>query len=314
MLLRGLRWGLAAVLAAWTVVRVLGLESGWPLAPMLAATPIVAALAVLMTLAALLERRLLLTLATGVCALALVLTLAPRVVPNRAPEGEPGVGVRVLAVNVAANPEAAREVVALARELRPDVMAVLELPPAVERAYEAAGLADVLPERVLRVEPGFAGSGLFARVPLEPLPGPRTHFSTAAAVARPRGGPAFEVLAVHVRGPDGVDAARLWRDDLEALPGGGAGGTLRVLAGDFNATLDHAELRELLERGYRDAAEQAGNGLRPTWTPERNLLPPLVTIDHVLADERMRVAAARIVRIPGSDHRGVLAEIVLPGG
>jgi endonuclease/exonuclease/phosphatase family metal-dependent hydrolase len=121
------------------------------------------------------------------------------------------------------------------------------------------------------------------------------------------------VLAVHARAPDSAGAARTWRDDLEALPGGGAAPSpLRVLAGDFNATLDHAELRALLDRGYRDAAEQAGNGLRPTWTPERNLLPPLVTIDHVLADERVRVASARIVSIPGSDHRGVLAELVLP--
>jgi endonuclease/exonuclease/phosphatase (EEP) superfamily protein YafD len=32
----------------------------------------------------------------------------------------------------------------------------------------------------------------------------------------------------------------------------------------------------------------------------------------VLADRRVRVASARIVTIPGSDHRGVLAELVLP--
>jgi endonuclease/exonuclease/phosphatase (EEP) superfamily protein YafD len=312
MLLRGLRWGLAGVLVAWTVIRLLGVEPGWPLAPMLAATPIVAAVAVLMTLAALLERRLLLMLATGACALVLVLTVAPRVVPNRAPEDTPGARLRVLAANVSANPAAAPDVVALVRRLRPDVMAVLELPPPVERAYESAGIGDVLPERALSVAPGFAGSGLYARVPLEPLPGPRTHFATATAVARPRGAPPVELVAVHARAPTSASATRVWRDDLQALPGGGAGGPLRVLAGDFNATLDHAELRELLAGGYRDAAEQAGNGLRPTWTMERNLLPPLVTIDHVLADRRMRVASARVVRIPGSDHRGVLAELVLP--
>ena len=41
-------------------------------------------------------------------------------------------------------------------------------------------------------------------------------------------------------------------------------------------------------------------------------LPPLVAIDHVLADRRIRVASARTVPIDGSDHRGVLAELVLP--
>ena len=309
MLLRGLRWGLAGVLVAWTVVRLLGLEQGWPLVPLLAATPIVAAISVLMALAALAERRLVLALVTVACAVVLAVTLAPRVIPNRAPSDAPGVRLRVLAANVASNPEAAREVVALARRERADVMAVLELPPALERAYENAGIARLLPEQVLRPLPGFAGSGLYARVPLEAVPGPETHFATAAAVATPPDAAPVEILAVHVRAPTGPGASRIWRDDLRALP---AGGPLRILAGDFNATLDHTELRRLLNRGYRDAAEQAGNGLRPTWTMERNLLPPLVTIDHVLTDRRIRVASARIVAIPGSDHRGVLAELVLP--
>ena len=97
---------------------------------------------------------------------------------------------------------------------------------------------------------------------------------------------------------------------MRALPASGTGPP-RVLAGDFNATLDHAELRRLLDRGYRDAAEQAGVALRPTW-PAGRTLPPTVTIDHVLADPRIRVISARSVAIPGSDHRGVLADLLLP--
>jgi len=84
-----------------------------------------------------------------------------------------------------------------------------------------------------------------------------------------------------------------------------------VLAGDFNATLDHAELRRLLDRGYHDVAEQAGTALRPTW-PAGRTIPTQVTIDHVLADRRIRVVSARSVAIPGSDHRGVLTELLLP--
>ena len=64
---------------------------------------------------------------------------------------------------------------------------------------------------------------------------------------------------------------------------------MRGLAGDFNATLDHAELRRVLDRGYRDAAEQAGVALRPTWPTGKRILPTLVTIDHVLADRRVQV-------------------------
>ena len=63
--------------------------------------------------------------------------------------------------------------------------------------------------------------------------------------------------------------------------------------------------------GVHDAGEQAGSGLRMTWPTDKGL-PPLVAIDHVLADRRVRVASARRVAIPGSDHDGVLAELVLP--
>jgi hypothetical protein len=37
------------------------------------------------------------------------------------------------------------------------------------------------------------------------------------------------------------------------------------LAGDFNATLDQSEFRDVLGRGYYDAAERMGDRLNPTW-------------------------------------------------
>ena len=315
MLLRGLRWGLAGVLVAWTVIRLLGLDRGWPPVPLVAFTPIVAALALLGALVAVLLRQRLFALVAGTCAAVLAIGMAPRVIPNRAPADAPGVRLRVLAANVAANPAAAADVVALARRLRVDVLSVVELPPALALAYDAAGIGDLLPQRSLRPRPGFAGTGLYARVPLQATPGPLdTRFAISAAAVVAPGAAPVAVFAVHVPAPTGPDDARQWRRDMRALPATGPTGQLRVLAGDFNATLDHGELRRLLGRGYRDAAEQAGSGLRPTWPTARSLLPAVVTIDHVLADRRVRVDSARSVAIPGSDHRGVLAELVVPRG
>ena len=102
-----------------------------------------------------------------------------------------------------------------------------------------------------------------------------------------------------------------WRDDLRALPPATPRGDVRILAGDFNATLDHAELRRVLDRGYADAADTVGHGLRATWPSDRRFPPP-VTIDHVLADERCGVRDLEVIDVPGSDHRAVLAELVLP--
>jgi len=37
-----------------------------------------------------------------------------------------------------------------------------------------------------------------------------------------------------------------------------------------------------------------------------------VTLDHVLADRRIRVRAALVRTLAGSDHRALFAELILP--
>lgn len=91
-----------------------------------------------------------------------------------------------------------------------------------------------------------------------------------------------------------------------------AAGFRGCLLGDFNATLDHAELRRLLDTGYRDAAEVAGEGLSLTWPAGRPRLPPLVAIDHLLVDERLAVRRVRVIDVPGTDHRAVFASLSVP--
>jgi endonuclease/exonuclease/phosphatase family metal-dependent hydrolase len=89
-------------------------------------------------------------------------------------------------------------------------------------------------------------------------------------------------------------------------------GPVRVLLGDFNATLDHGGLRELIATGYRDAAEVTGQGLVGTWGPyDGDRIPPVV-IDHVLADRRIGVRRFAVHGIPGGDHRAIVAELTLP--
>jgi endonuclease/exonuclease/phosphatase family metal-dependent hydrolase len=91
-----------------------------------------------------------------------------------------------------------------------------------------------------------------------------------------------------------------------------ADGGLRVLAGDFNATLDHSLVGDLLGSGYHDAADATGNGLTATW-PQQGWKPvPGVTIDHVLADSRMAIRAFGVHALPDTDHRPVFAELGLP--
>lgn len=101
-----------------------------------------------------------------------------------------------------------------------------------------------------------------------------------------------------------------WQRELRGLPRAPEEGPIRLLAGDFNATFDYAEFRNIVDSGYVDAADQVGQGLTATW-PERRTAPP-VTLDHVLVDGRAAVEGFRVADVPGSDHRAVIASIRLP--
>lgn len=310
---RGLvAWVLVGLCAAWVVVRVLGLERGYPLVPLVAFTPFVAAAAVAVVVVAALLRQRGAALVAAVLAVVLVGVVAPRALGGPSePAGAAGPELRVLSANMHYGSGSAEQLVALARRTRADVLSVQELTPRLARDLEAAGIGELLPEQILQPGGRGAGIGLYSRVPLAlaDAGGARRNLLVLAA-AQVEGAPAVEVAAVHPPPPLPGSA---WRDDLRALPTATPDGPLRILAGDFNATLDHAELRRLLDTGYTDAAAQIGAGLEGTW-PHGRRFPPPVAIDHVLVDARAGVKAFSVHAITGTDHRAVLAELVLPRG
>jgi endonuclease/exonuclease/phosphatase (EEP) superfamily protein YafD len=307
-------WLLAAVCAGWAAMRLLGLERGFPLVPLVAFTPVVAAAGVAVVAIAVLLRQRGAALVAGVAAVALAVTIAPRALGGpSSPDGDPGPELRVLTANMHLGTGSAEALVALARSTRADVLSLQELTPELVRRLDAAGLGELMPHYILSARKGGSGTGLYSRRPLDDAPGPAgtTTFVMAAALARPPGGPAVELVAVHPAAPTRHQVPD-WRRDLRALPPAG-GARLRILAGDFNATLDHAELRRVLDTGYADAAATVGEGLKATW-PSQRRIPPPVTIDHVLADDRIGVRAVSVHEIPGTDHRAVSAVLQLPKG
>ncbi len=239
MLLRGLRWGLAGALVAWTLIRLLGLDRVWPVVPLFALTPWVAALALLAAAVGAVLRWRLFALVCAASGLVLAVAIAPRVVPNRAPEDARGVRLRVLAANVGGIPSTAAGIRARVRRYRVDVLAVLELPPEVVRAYDGGRHRRPAALPVLEPRPGFSGTGLYSRIPLRVAPEPGgTRFAIAAASRRPRGAAPLELYAVHVRAPTAPAPTPTGAMTCARCPPTGEGG-LRILAGDFNATLDH---------------------------------------------------------------------------
>jgi len=307
-------WGLWAALRYAGGDRLPGL--GAPSSQLLAFTPYAAAAAPLPVLVALVLRRWWAALAATVVAAALALAVLPRAVGGGDPAAR-GPVVRVLTANLLLGRADPARIVDLVRRSGVDVLSLQELTPEARDRLDRAGLTRLLPHAAVDARPGGSGTGLYARHPLRALQSP-SGMSTAtpqAEVALP-GGRRATVTAVHPVPPLTAAAFRQWRHDLAELPAAAAaarsGGTdaVRILAGDFNATLDHASLRRLIERGYADAADRAGAGLVPTWGLGSSR-PPLA-IDHVLVDRRCAVRRVAVHDLPGSDHRAVYAEIRLP--
>jgi endonuclease/exonuclease/phosphatase (EEP) superfamily protein YafD len=121
---------------------------------------------------------------------------------------------------------------------------------------------------------------------------------------------ALRFLAYHSAAPVPGQVAQ-WRSDLAALPRWCAGPTPAIVAGDFNATLDHSALRAGTA-GCADAAAQRGAGLIPTWGPSRRSRTLGPQIDHVMATAGVVAETFSVHELPNSDHRAILARLRLP--
>ncbi|MGV9778617.1 endonuclease/exonuclease/phosphatase family protein [Streptosporangium sp. NPDC003464] len=217
----------------------------------------------------------------------------------------------MLAANLARGEADTKAIMNLVVRLKPDILALQELTPEAAERLEAAGIRKALPHMVGEPTPGVWGSGIYARSPLRADQAALSYgnFRQSLAVVPELN---LEIASVHPCAPRFDYKAACWAQGLRALPKAGAG-PYRILAGDFNATLDHAIMRELLATGYRDAADATGQGLTPTW-PQQGWEPvPGVTLDHVFADSRIAVRSFGAHRVPGTDHRAVFAELSLPG-
>ena len=305
-------WVLVAVHAAWAVVRLFGLETGYPLMPLLAYTPYVAITALgAAVVAGLLRVRAAALLAVAVCGV-LVTLIVPRALggPTEA-EGGAGATLRVMTLNLQRGKADPASIVALVARERVDALSLQEVDASALAALEAAGLRKTLNSAVTALGVGSHGTAIYARAPVRALDVVRSSLNDQArALIAVPGATPVEFMAVHPLAPASAGRQKRWRADMRALPAATPRAELRVLAGDFNATLDHAELRRLIDTGYADAADVVGDGLRPTW-PVGRLLPP-VTIDHVLADRRSGVRRVTVRTVPGSDHRALIADLLIP--
>jgi endonuclease/exonuclease/phosphatase (EEP) superfamily protein YafD len=300
-----------APLVAWAIIRVFGLDRGVPLVPLMAFTPYATVAAFLVAGVALALRN---WAAAGATALATVL-LAAAVLPRAigADTVDPGgrETLTVLSANLYVGQGDPKTIVDLVDRHDVDLLVLQELTPKFARNLRRAGIGRRLPEAIVEVSEGPGGGGIYSRLPLRPIaPGASTFFRQPRVELRLPDGRRVRVADVHplTPGRTGIEA---WEHSLEDLPATGRG-TPWLLVGDFNAALDSSLLRETIDRGYSDAGDTAGEGLEPTWPNADHAIPPVITIDHVLADSRLGVVDYGVDDVPGSDHRAIHAELAFP--
>jgi endonuclease/exonuclease/phosphatase family metal-dependent hydrolase len=309
----GVSWVVAGGLAVWAAARVAAADrvrrTETQVVPLLSFTPQVAAAAPWAALGLRLAGRRGPAATAALAAVALGLVVRPRGIPTPQPEAS-GLVLRVLTANLYVGRADAEVIVARVREAGVDVLFLQELTEEAATRLKQAGLEDLMPHAQLELRGGSRGSGIYSRFPLsEGPPVASVRAAQPTALLALPGGETVELVCVHPSAPDlARKGAVRWRTDLAVLPRPGE--LPRIIAGDFNATLDHAAFRAVLGLGYADAALQAGIALTPTWgLPGKGAV---LTLDHVLVDRSCAVRACSVHVIPGSDHRAVYAEIQLP--
>jgi endonuclease/exonuclease/phosphatase (EEP) superfamily protein YafD len=230
---------------------------------------------------------------------------------QNAPPGS--VPLRMVSANMLLDNQDIEGFAADLRSLHPDLILVQEITPWNLTALKGTGLLDDYPHQVLDPREGGHGSIILSRLPLRD--GGARYFAgwpmTEAQVITAAG--PVHVINVHTVAPLASERIGLWADQLTELgrlrpP---AGGHL-IIAGDFNATRQHAPFRRILGPELRDAYVQAGHGLGNTWPSDRAVIPSLMRIDHILVSPDVLVADVRRARTRGSDHLALVADLALP--
>jgi endonuclease/exonuclease/phosphatase family metal-dependent hydrolase len=255
---------------------------------------------------------------TALLALQLFWIFAPGLARSAPGAATRRVELKVMNINALHGEADAAAIVRLVRDNGIGLLAVEEHTPALEERLDAAGLAALLPHRVSRPAARASGTAVFAVHPLE-LTGmvPDSQFVMPTVRLRAGDGDrsaSVDVTVVHAKPPVDAGVTR-WRQDLEALGKVASRPGNVVLIGDFNATYDHAEFRQLLAgdggRPLADVGVAAGSRLIPTW-PMDSLPLPGIMIDHIVTSTEILGSAYAVHQVPGTDHAAVVATLSIP--
>lgn len=200
---------------------------------------------------------------------------------------------------------------AAVRREQPDIVFVQECARACSDALAAKVSRTDYPYRNVVEGDAASGSAILSKYPLSTAPGIKSTLAMPGSVAVVAGHP-VNLQLVHPLPPFPGGVAD-WRRELGLVRtyAREVRGGPTLVAGDFNATQDHAAFRRILNAGgLRDSATLVGAAHTPSW-PATVRRPLGTQIDHVLVSKDFSVRKARFLDLPDTDHRSLLVEIEL---
>ncbi|MGW2725260.1 endonuclease/exonuclease/phosphatase family protein [Streptomyces sp. NPDC001492] len=194
------------------------------------------------------------------------------------------------------------------RRHKPDLVFVEECEYTCQARLQQDFGADYPYRRAVAAD-GSHGSVILSRFPLRGTAGVTGTMGMPGAVADVRGH-AVRLQLAHPM-PPLPGQVGLWRRELGRLRNAAAAArTPLILAGDFNASQDHAAFRRILDTGLRDSARLAGHDRTPSW-PARTAPAFGAQIDHVLVSRDFSANSTRFLHLTDTDHRALLVDLTL---
>lgn len=312
-----------APLAGWIVTAAMGLVAisqalGFSWIPLLwalqAFTPFVLAPAVPVALVAAWRRRRTVAAVHAGLSLCLLVLVLPVVLHERPTVPADAARLTVAQGNVYYRTDRPSEVAAAMLATDADVLAFTEFSQPVADALAAAGAASRYPFRADEAPGDRNGVALLSRYPITSGGTTRVGRSLAVDATLDVDGSAVRVVVVHPLPGTDRESLAAWTHDLPAIgaladPDDPATSPT-IVVGDLNATRWHPALRDVLDRGWRDAHELLGRGWSASW-PTDLPGPALVRIDHALLSRRVVPVSVHDVALPGSDHRGFVLDVAI---
>jgi endonuclease/exonuclease/phosphatase (EEP) superfamily protein YafD len=240
---------------------------------------------------------------------------AAAVVPLLFPAAEPKAAanqpMRVMFVNVFRGNDLKAAVIDVVRESDPDLLIAVEVDHEWVSSLREA-LAERWPHHVEEDRGDNFGIVLFSKSPLkehEIFESPGTYVPTIRAVAQRPGGD-VAIYGTHPFPPVSPVNQSNWVRHMDDLATRIARETSPVIVlGDFNSTPWSANYRRFMSRtGLADTMQGFGpQASWPSWLPYLG-----IPIDHVVVSPTIRTTDRRIGPRVGSDHRPVIADLMIP--